>query len=777
MVRFSVGSVVVLVLSCSTWSCRFSAPDDSLFDDANTSQDTSNILNVENFENFENFEKYYLGKDGDNDDDKFISSYSETPCSDLACLDLAALYPNCAGNMLGIWDGWCDSDLNNPSCGYDGGDCCSCSCNGGTDYACSSSDFNCLDPGAAVEIYDCEESPAELLPCSTEIPTEWVVQDTTQATSLAEAVKCSGGVFDVEWKGNVVVENVISVGGGTMLNIKGIGVRPTMDGNASTRLFTVVNASLHVSNVDIVQGASIVGGAIATAGSVVTLNRTAFVGNTARYRGGALFVSNGSSVSFAGETVSSSNSANSSGGALFVSDGSSVSFAGQTNFSRNSADIYGGAVYASDSSVSWKGNVTFVSNAAGSSGGALMATDTSTVAWSGATTFEGNRAREVGGALGVFSATNVSWTAETSFFQNIAESAGGALYSGGCSIIRWDGPTGFSFNDAENGGAMFVTDGSSVGWTGPTDFASNTAASGGAVGSAVFDASDNTRNSDLAINATTSFVNNTCRVNGGAMALLGTLSLSFDAADVTFVENSAAVAGGSVFISGAGVGPVFSDAKFSSNSAQSGGAVYVTGSGTTVTKMSGNDVSNPTTFIGCTFVANEASATGGAIETAAGQDVVANTVFVSNRASVGGALRLGGIASLTNCSFTENASNEGGGAAVSNIGVMSQVSNIDFIENTFICRDREFLDHHTAVSCSFLIRPWFALRVFDQRNTEQGLVHAVASHSMIARLLNVVTNFPPRSRVASTKRFAPGVLHNATIVPLGPLQGLRSVRM
>lgn len=723
MVRFRVGSFGVLVLSCSTWSCSFSAPDDSLLDDDYTSQDPSNI---------EDFEDYDLDKDDGNS----ISSYPETPCLDPACVDLAADYPNCAGNLLEIGDGWCDldvSDLNNPSCGYDGGDCCRCSCNGGTDYACSFSDFNCLDPGAADEIYDCEESPAELPSCSTDVQREWVVQDTAQATSLAEAVNCSGGVFDVEWRGNVVVENVISVGGGTMLNITGIGERPTMDGKASTRLFTVVNASLHVSNVDIVHGASIVGGAIATAGSVVTLNRTAFVGNTVRYRGGALFVSSGSSVSFAGETVFSSNSANNSGGALVVADASSISFAGQTTFSRNSADDDGGGVYASDSSVFWRGDTTFVSNAAGSSGGAVMATDTSTVAWSGATTFEGNRAREVGGALGVFLASSVSWTAETSFSQNIAESAGGALYSDGGGIIRWDGPTGFSFNDAENGGAMFVTDGSSVGWTGRTNFVSNTAASGGAVGSAVFDAFDNTRNSDLAINATTRFVNNTCRVNGGTMALLGTLSLSFDATDVTFVGNSAAVAGGSVFVSGAGVGPVFSDTKFSSNSAQIGGAVYVTGSGATITKVSGNDVSNPTTFIGCTFVGNEASATGGAIETTAGQDVVAKTVFVSNRAGVGGALGLGGITLLTNCSFKENASNEGGGAAVSNIGVMSQVSNIDFIENDFICRDREFLDRHSAVSCSFLIGQWFALRVCDQPYAEQGIVHTVASHSMIPR--------------------------------------------
>ena len=34
-------------------------------------------------------------------------------------------------------DGWCDAKLNNPQCGYDGGDCCSSSCKG---------DCECKDP-------------------------------------------------------------------------------------------------------------------------------------------------------------------------------------------------------------------------------------------------------------------------------------------------------------------------------------------------------------------------------------------------------------------------------------------------------------------------------------------------------------------------------------------------------------------------------------------------------------------------------------------------------
>eukprot|EP00903_Cladosiphon_okamuranus_P005790 g5737.t1 len=47
-------------------------------------------------------------------------------------------------------DGYCDSRNNNELCGYDGGDCCSCTCESdvGNDYRCRSEDFACVDPAA-----------------------------------------------------------------------------------------------------------------------------------------------------------------------------------------------------------------------------------------------------------------------------------------------------------------------------------------------------------------------------------------------------------------------------------------------------------------------------------------------------------------------------------------------------------------------------------------------------------------------------------------------------
>lgn len=48
-------------------------------------------------------------------------------------------------------DGYCDADLNNEDCGYDGGDCCICTCEDGTAFSvhsCEDNIFFCLDPYA-----------------------------------------------------------------------------------------------------------------------------------------------------------------------------------------------------------------------------------------------------------------------------------------------------------------------------------------------------------------------------------------------------------------------------------------------------------------------------------------------------------------------------------------------------------------------------------------------------------------------------------------------------
>eukprot|EP00752_Nemacystus_decipiens_P002540 g2381.t1 len=68
---------------------------------------------------------------GDDDGDNSGSSSSTLPPAGAPSAgddDASAGYPDCAGYTSHIADGYCDGDLNNASCGWDGGDCCSCTC-------------------------------------------------------------------------------------------------------------------------------------------------------------------------------------------------------------------------------------------------------------------------------------------------------------------------------------------------------------------------------------------------------------------------------------------------------------------------------------------------------------------------------------------------------------------------------------------------------------------------------------------------------------------------
>lgn len=111
--------------------------------------------------------------------------------------------------------------------------------------------------------------------------------------------------------------------------------------------------------------------------------------------------------------------------------------------------------------------------------------------------------------------------------------------------------------------------------------------------------------------ATTTFLNNTNGANGGALTLLGACTLEVDTGvEVSCVGNSTGVAGGAVFVSGAGTGPAFSVATFDSNSALGGGgAVSAFGSGSSK-DVSSVEPPDPTTFDRCRFIGNRA-ATGG----------------------------------------------------------------------------------------------------------------------------------------------------------------------
>eukprot|EP00752_Nemacystus_decipiens_P012610 g11167.t2 len=462
--------------------------------------------------------------------------------------------------------------------------------------------------------------------------------------------------------------------------------------------------------------------------------------NTAFGFGGAFFVQNGTHVSWSGETTWFGNTAVSSGGAIYVGDCSDVSWSGDTAWSYNTVDFNGGAIAVSDSShvswsgntiwsynrasegavsvsnsshVSWSGTTTWFQNTADLNAGAIAVWDSSHVSWGGNTTWSYNTAFAFqGGAVVVDDSSNVSWSGETMWSRNTAGGDGGAVYVDNSSSVSWSGETTWSHNNAVKfgGGAVFVHESSHVSWSGETMWSHNAAGGdGGAVhvedssmvswsgettwfnntASGSGGAAHVTGGHDVYWSGETTWSSNTAGLNGGAVHVFSSTVFMLNA---SLFEGNAADAGGAVMLSGVEIGPEFVLSNFTANTAPRGGAVYAVSSGIATDDFGFPD--SPIVYNDCSFTGNRASLTGGAIESVAGNDHAVNTVFEENAAGVGGALRLGGSALLTNCTFLANSA-EDEGPAISNLGVLGVEGNASrFSGNVFLCETGAYL--HSA---------------------------------------------------------------------------------
>ena len=573
-------------------------------------------------------------------------------CKDTACLnpDLQAEFPYCVGNLL-LWnDGECDSENNIASCGYDGGDCCLCTCvaNGG----CFVRSLDCVDPSVEEELYQCQPPPPIAPPCAADTQRTWVVDNPVQARALAEAVNCSGGTFDVMWKGSITVETTIYVTNGTVLNITGVrdSSAVVMDGGLNVQLLTVIDASLYVSDVYFSSGSSVVGGAITVAGSNVTLTRTSFFGNRAKGLGGALYVTNNS---FDGdETTFLNNSALGFGGALYASGSSSVHFSGKEAYHlHNAAGIRGGAIAIDQSELWVEGKMLFNNNTGGYVGGAMNVAHGSTAVWIGNLLFIGNR-EAFGGALAVYLDSNVSWNGSTSFEYNQATVYAGAIYVDGADV-SWVGNTRFISNTALYGGALSATSAAVVSWSGVSSFVNNLSEQGGAV--YLFNGSSmrwDGRNTTFSSNAATVW-------SGGAIFTLES-NLTWSG-NTTFGYNEAENSGGAIFILNADVSWSGNTTFVYNQARKSGGAVDIVGA----------DVSwNGNSEFSSNIATDIKGGAAGALMVSAATNVSwsGETSFFNNSASAGGAmyLRTGSYVSWSGPSTTfvsNTATSVAGGAA------------------------------------------------------------------------------------------------------------------
>ncbi|CAM9139733.1 unnamed protein product, partial [Ectocarpus sp. 12 AP-2014] len=81
------------------------------------------------------------------------------------------------GYVRGLGDGWCNEENNNEACGYDGGDCCECTCvapRADDDwdddwYGACGGGFACIDPNAAC-VHDDDITVGNFESCDTDTP-------------------------------------------------------------------------------------------------------------------------------------------------------------------------------------------------------------------------------------------------------------------------------------------------------------------------------------------------------------------------------------------------------------------------------------------------------------------------------------------------------------------------------------------------------------------------------------------------------------------------------
>ena len=78
--------------------------------------------------------------------------------------------------------------------------------------------LDCSDPDAAhlEVVYDCDSALAVPIPCSLANDGPLVVEVPEDVSIVAEAVYCTGGEFEVEWRGHFLVDQHIVSPEGTV---------------------------------------------------------------------------------------------------------------------------------------------------------------------------------------------------------------------------------------------------------------------------------------------------------------------------------------------------------------------------------------------------------------------------------------------------------------------------------------------------------------------------------------------------------------------------------
>ena len=383
-----------------------------------------------------------------------------------------------------------------------------------------------------------------------------------------------------------------------------------------------------------------------------------FIGNLAKYDGGAIIAGNSVLLSFNGISNFCNNSAGQYGGAIRISHNVVLTFNGTNNFTNNSAH-YGGAINTIDNvNLTFIGINNFISN----NGGAIYTSHNTLNKFIGTSNFSKNSAVQYGGAI--YAEYNVVFTfnGTNNFINNSGWYGGGVIYARGGGIadhvvVTFNGTNNFIKNSANsNGGAIHAEINALLSFAGTNNFIHNFANIGGAI-----DAQTNT----LSFFGTSNFSHNSAGSTGGAINTDGNVVLTFNGISNFFCNSAIKQHGGAIFISHSVV-TFNGSSNFSGNSANSiGGAIFA------LFRVS-------LSFTGTTIFSSNSAMQGGAISAHRNSTLTFNgsISFTNNghdtQDSRGGAMYLASSSTLsilphTTVSWEDNHANLGGAIYVSDV--------------------------------------------------------------------------------------------------------------
>ena len=175
--------------------------------------------------------------------------------------------------------------------------------------------------------------------------------------------------------------------------------------------------------------------------------------------GAGAFLALASSLHFTGTNNFIRNSAKFRAGAIYISNNSILTFTGTNKFIGNSVKVSnGGVIYTENTVLTFTGSNSFINNSA-YSGGAIRTSRNAVFVFTGTNNFIGNSARRYGGAITTAVNISLSFTGTSSFCSNTAIQ-GGAIYASFKSTVTFNGSVSFTNNGhnkkGSRGGAMYL---------------------------------------------------------------------------------------------------------------------------------------------------------------------------------------------------------------------------------------------------------------------------------------------------------------------------------